>query len=102
MQFLHHSDLLIDADAVLRGQGADPAIIRARKPQLVGVAEDAIREAAPLMKPVVAYTQLDVVGRSPDRIELAGGAFFSGEQVARLLAQAEHVIAAVITIGRDL
>jgi hypothetical protein len=34
MPVLEGWDLILDADAVLRGQGADPAVIRIHKPRL--------------------------------------------------------------------
>jgi hypothetical protein len=102
MPRLHPSGLLIDVDAVLRGQGADPAVIRQRKPLLVKYAQDAIEEGGPLLRPEVAYTRLDVAARCSDRVELAGGGVLTGEQVARLLDKAEHVIAAVCTVGPEI
>ena len=95
-------DLLIDADAVLRGQGADPAIIRARKPVLVRAAQQAIQDGVPLLKPEVAFTRLRVHSREPGRVILDGGFTLTGEDVARLLAQADEVIAAVCTVGGEI
>lgn len=102
MPILHHPDLVIDADAVLRGQGADPAVIRARKKVLVRYAEDAIKDGRPLLRPEVAWTRLDVHDWEPGRVELAGGFTLTGEEVARILAQAEYVIAAVCTVGGEI
>jgi hypothetical protein len=102
MAVLYHTDLLFDVDAVLRGQGADPRIMRERRPMLVEIAEKALAEGRPLLKPEVAYTRLAIEGKAPDRIDLAGGKVFSGNQVARLLAQAEEVIVAACTIGNEL
>ena len=100
MPILTHSpDLLIDADAVLRGQGADPAIIRARKPMLVHFAEDAMKEGIHLLTPEVAYRRLPVLSHEPGRVTLDGGFTLTGEDVARILSQAEEVIAAVCTVG---
>ena len=36
------ADLNITVDAVLRGQGADPDIIRIRSPRLIRIAEEAL------------------------------------------------------------
>lgn len=102
MAVLHHSELEIDADAVLRGQGADPEIIRSRKPILVQVAEEALAEGRLLLKPEVAYTRLAIQGIEHEKVWLAGGGALSGKAVARQLAQAEDVFVAACTIGTDL
>ena len=49
----------LDTDQVLRGQGADPATLRARRPALVGVAERALQVGTPLLQPRVAYEWLE-------------------------------------------
>src|SRR5688500_157983 len=102
MPILHHSELKIDADAVLRGQGADPKIIRVRRPMLVTVAEDALVEGLPLIEPEVAYQRIRVEHSDDDKVHLEGGGVLSGEAVARGLQHAEHVIVATCTIGTAL
>ena len=44
-------ELALDADAVLRGQGADPALLRSRKPRLFDIAVQALDEAGRLFSP---------------------------------------------------
>ncbi len=102
MPVLHHSELMIDVDAVLRGQGADPQIVQSRRPTLVTVAAEALAEGRPLLKPEVAYTRLAVTNKLPEKVELAGGGILSGAQVAGLLLLAEQVIVAVCTVGTPL
>jgi hypothetical protein len=102
MPILHHPELIIDADAVLRGQGADPKIIRVRRPQLVTVAEDALVEGLPLIEPEVAYMRIKVERIDADKVHLEGGDILSGAAVARGLQHAEHVIVATCTIGTAL
>jgi hypothetical protein len=102
MPILHHTDLIIDADAVLRGQGADPKIIRVRRPQLVTEAENAIAIGLPLIQPEVAYECVKVERIDADSVHLEGGAVLTGAAVARGLENAEHIIAAVCTIGTPL
>ncbi|MGD2253985.1 MAG: hypothetical protein PVF70_13815, partial [Anaerolineales bacterium] len=53
-------DLDFDADQVLRGQGADPEIIRARSPALAQIADQALQEGAPFLKPKVYQKRLRV------------------------------------------
>ncbi len=92
----------ISVDDVLRGQGADPQRIRARRPRLVEAAERAMEEGMAMLSPVAAYRQLLVSAVRHERIQLEGGALLSGPLVAGMLAPARAVIAAVCTIGPAL
>ena len=49
MELQQNLDLIFDVDAVLRGQGADAAVLRARRPGLVKVAEKAMQESFSLL-----------------------------------------------------
>ena len=102
MPILTHSDLIFDADAVLRGQGADPAVIRERRPMLVQVAEEAIEVGRPLLTPEVAYTRVAIEGVTPEQITLAGGGMLTGKIVARRLRHASEVVVAVCTVGEPI
>ena len=95
----HIPDLEINADAVLRGQGADPAIIRSRSPRLVEAAERALDEARDLVEPRVLSKQLKVKSLKHERLELEGDITLSGSLVAQHLAAAEVVIAILCTVG---
>ncbi len=92
----------IDADAVLRGQGADPERVRRRSPRLVGLAESAAREGPALLSPRVEWRRLRVLSRDGERLLLEGGAELSAPLVARRLSEAREVVAIVATIGRVL
>jgi hypothetical protein len=65
MELQLNLDLIFDVDAVLRGQGADASILRARRPTLVKVAEEARRESISLLHPKVVYQELEVEGGTP-------------------------------------
>ena len=67
--------LVLDVDAVLRGQGADPAAVRTRRPHLVEVAEQALATARPLLQLRVLYEQIKVQELRHERLLLVGGAF---------------------------
>jgi hypothetical protein len=95
-------DLTIDADRVLWGQGMDPAVIRARKPRLVTLAENAIGAGRPLLQPVVLYERLPVTGLRHERLALAGGGSLSGPLIAEHLAGASEVVLAVCTVGAEI
>ncbi len=60
MPILQDWDLVLDADKVLWGQGADPAAVRVRRPKLVEAAENAIAEGRPLLAPAVLYERFPV------------------------------------------
>ena len=92
----------IDADMVLRGQGADPAAIRARQPRLVEMAERALNEGLSLIEPAVACRELPVVRLRHEALTLAGGAQLTGALIAQHLASAGRVALIVCTIGQAL
>ncbi len=94
--------LALDADLVLRGQGADPAVIRGRSRALVGIAEDALAAARPLIAPAVLYRLVEVGGLRHERLALEGGAHLSGALVAQHLGSAQRVAVALCTIGPAL
>lgn len=102
MPILTNWTLDITPDQVLTGQGADPRIIRARRPRLVAAAERALAEGLPLVAPVVAWAQLAVREVRHERIVLENGAALTGPLVARQLMTAQSVVAMVCTIGPAL
>lgn len=91
--------LNIDADLVLRGQGADPAVIRARKPRLVEVAERAVQEGSTLIEPAAAYRFAPIASMRHERLILANGAPLTGSLIAQHLSQARYVAMIVCTVG---
>jgi hypothetical protein len=95
-------NLDLTVDSVLRGQGADPAVIRARRPRLVEIADWALKEGVPLLQPVVLAREMPVAQARHDRVILEGGATLSGELIIRHLARAERVILMVCSIGDQL
>ena len=52
------ADLDINVDAVLRGQGADPDIIRSRSPRLIDVSEKAIETSLHLLEPQILVEEV--------------------------------------------
>jgi hypothetical protein len=93
--------LKLEVDQVLRGQGADPAVVRARRPALVAIAERALQVGVPLLQPTVAYVRITARGLRHERLTLDGG-LLQGPLIAQHLAAAEQVIAMVCTIGEAL
>jgi hypothetical protein len=93
--------LELDVDQILRAQGADPGIIRARRPALVGLAERALQAGRPLLEPKVAFARFTSTGLRHERLTLDGGVL-QGSLVAQHLGAAEQVIVMVCTIGDSL
>jgi hypothetical protein len=98
MALLENWSLDLDADDVLRGQGADPDILRARRPALVGVAERALEAGRPHLRPKVAYRRLVASGLRHERLQLDGGTL-AGPLIAQHLGAAEHVVVMICTVG---
>ena len=92
----------LDVDCVLRGQGADPAVIRSRSPVVIKFAERALAEGMPLLSPIVIYRRLAVESVRHERIALRGGGFLTGKLVAEHLAAAQEIVAIAATIGEGL
>jgi hypothetical protein len=96
---LRNIPLDIDADMVLRGQGADPAIIRARQPRLVELAERAVQEGAALIEPAVVYRFVPIEAVKHERLILVEGTPLTGTLIAQQLAPAHYVALMVCTVG---
>ncbi len=95
-------ELALDADMVLRGQGADPAVVRGRSRALVTIAEQALAEGRMLIAPAVVYRVVEVESLRHERLTLAGDARLSGALVAEHLGGAQRVAVALCTIGAAL
>jgi hypothetical protein len=101
MTLLDRWTLELHADDVLRGQGADPGVIRARRPALVALAERAIEVGRPLLQPKVATASFSPSGLRHERLALNGGAL-AGPLIAQHLGAAEQVIVMVCTVGEGI
>jgi hypothetical protein len=102
MPVLRDWELIIDADQVLRGQGADPKAIRKRSPKLLDLAERAIEEGTPLLKPELLYRRLKVNQVIHERIKLEAGMELRSKLLTEHLAPASEVIVILCTIGSGL
>jgi len=101
MPVLTDWELELDVDSVLRAQGADPGILRSRRPALVKVAERALEAGRPLLRPKVASARFAASGLRHERLTLDGGAL-SGPLIAQHLGAAEQVIVMVCTVGEGV
>ncbi len=102
MPTLYDWNLTLDLDHVMRGQGANPAVLRARRPHLVDVAQQASHEASILIRPAVAYRQVKVEALRHEKLLLEGGGVLSGPLVARQLGGSLWVALIVCTLGDAL
>jgi hypothetical protein len=109
MPILRDWNLALDADKVLWGEGADPAVIRARRPKLAEMAEHIIEDGRPLLEPAVTYERYQVAELRHERLRLGrpqsdGGpaGSLAGPLIAQHLGGAQEVVVAVCTIGDRL
>jgi len=108
MPILDHWKLQLTIDDVLRAQGADPAVMRLRRPSLVKGTEKAITIGMALLHPRVLYAKYMVKGLVHERLELSsntscnGKSYLSGYLIAQHLARAHLIIVMVCTIGSEL
>jgi hypothetical protein len=96
------SDLKLDVDAVLRGQGADPDILRGRRPRLVEIADQALQGSRFLLEPQVFLRKLAVGSLRHEKLELEGGQSIKGAWITQQLAPAQSVYAIVCTVGQKI
>jgi|YNPNPStandDraft_1061719.scaffolds.fasta_scaffold00461_8 hypothetical protein len=99
---LNNFKLQISVDMILRGQGADPAVIYTRHPQLANIAEVALRKGLPLLAPLAVIRCMSVTSVRHQRVELEQGGVLIGELPAQKLAAARQVWVALCTIGAAL
>ncbi len=95
-------DLNITVDGVLRGQGADPDIIRSRSPRLIDIAEKALASVIDLLEPEVLVKEFKVTGFKHNSLELEGGKKISGPLVTGHLVGASYITVAVCTVGSKI
>lgn len=92
----------IDTDMVLRGQGADPIVVRQRRPRVVEIAEQALVEGMQLIQPSAVYRILPIQSLRHETMTLEGGAKLTGALVAEQMAQAQRVALIVCTLENAL
>jgi hypothetical protein len=102
MELQQNLDLVFDVDAVLRGQGADAAVLRARRPALVEIAEQARQESLSLLAPKVVFREYAVTSIQHEQLILEGDRRIKSKLLASQLATASQVIILLATIGEQL
>ena len=108
MPILEEWKLSLDEGHILRAQGANPDILRKRRPALVEIAAWALKEGLPLLQPTVIYRKLAVQMLRHERLELAAGGegakrpYISGRLIGQHLGPAEQLVVMVCTLGSTL
>ena len=102
MPNLGNLNVELDVDAVLRGQGADPVILRARRPALAQLAEQALQEGGPLIEPRVICKEFTVQAFRHEHLLFEKGEQLSGKLIAQHLAQARKVYVLLCTVGSSI
>jgi hypothetical protein len=96
------NDLRLDEDAVIRGQGADPQVIRERKPVLLDIAARALEIGKNLLSPQVFIRELNVVAFKHQKLILEDDFSFNGSWITSQLAPADSIYAILCTIGEGI
>jgi hypothetical protein len=108
MPILNKWNLELTTDQVLRAQGADPEVIRLRRPSLVKSTEEAIVKGQHLLQPLVLYEKYQVTGLTHERLDLVphnldhGKYYLSGSLIAHHMARSQEIMVMICTIGSDL
>jgi hypothetical protein len=108
MPLITNWEINLEADHILRAQGADPEVIRWRKPSLLKTAEWALMEGLPLLKPAALYIELPVKELRHERVYVKlpeaneQKSFLSGALLSNHLGPAEKLAVVVCTVGEAL
>ena len=94
--------LPITEEQIIRAQGADPEIIRTRKPGIYKIASQALTMGMPLVKPVVVSHSYSVKHIVHNAIILEDETRIPSSLVANVLKNAHTIIPFVCSIGNGL
>jgi hypothetical protein len=95
-------DLRVTPESILRGQGADPEVIRLRSPRLYEAAAQALELGLRSLQPRVLVEPLAVKSFTHHSMELEGGKRISGPLVAGHLAGATRIAVVICTVGSGI
>jgi hypothetical protein len=90
MPVLERWDLVLDTDAVLRGQGSGPAVIGNCNPQLVDIGIDEFEEVCALTHPKVLYERETIDPIRHAQLLLNGVGMLKSGLLTRQLGMAEE------------
>ncbi|MDD5367962.1 MAG: hypothetical protein PHQ40_02660 [Anaerolineaceae bacterium] len=92
----------VTSDDVLAAQGADPDRLRARRPALVELTEQAVEIGQDLIQPVALLEVFAVKTFHHHKLRLMDGRWLSGPLVAQHLAGAGQVALVLATLGPEI
>lgn len=92
----------VDIDQILSCQGADPAALRRRRPDIICLAEEVLAREWRLVKPVILYRYYPVRSFTGGTLFLDGGGRLRGSVITQNLAVAEAVVVMIATIGPEI
>ncbi len=95
-------NLEFDEDAVLRGQGADPKVIRQRSPKIVEMSQQALKDGVSYLSPQVWYQKLKVDAVRHEQVVLENGKKLTGPLIVNHLGPAEYVVVLLCTVGGSI
>lgn len=95
-------ELGLTVDWVLQAQGADAAVLRSRRRQVVEIAERAFIEGLSLLEPRALIRAFDVSSLNHQQLSLRGGSSLAGTAISQHLAGAQQVAVVVYTSGAAL
>jgi hypothetical protein len=102
MEQVKEFNIDLSIDDILRGEGADPTIVRARRPALVKVASDAMELGFSKIHPAAITHELEIIEHNHNRILIQGRKVLFSPLVARHLTGAERIVLVICTIGLEL
>lgn len=102
MPIITPTNLELTVDDVLRGQGANPEIIRQRNPRFVQVAEQALQIGLSAMTPQILYEYRNVETLRHENLILEGGQKLTGRLISQHLKKAEKVVFILVSLGTQL
>jgi hypothetical protein len=102
MEIYSNFSFSLAVDDILRGQGADPTIIRNRRPSLIKPAEQALNVGISKVHAVALVEKIKVLEHIHHGIQLANGMRISNPFLTQRLASADELFFAVCTIGSEL
>ncbi len=95
-------NLSLSLDDILRGQGANPQIVRTNKPVLLKAAERALVDGVGLIHPLTLTAEKIIKQHRHEHILVEGSTALTGPLVTNHLCGALRVEAVVCTIGAEL
>jgi len=96
------SAFTVGVDDILRAQGANPEVIRARRPAIVEMTEKAIQLGLQKARPMGWIKSVDVRSSRHDRFILADDLVLKGDLLLNQLGGATRIVFAIGTLGLAL